>query len=78
MINNPYTKHHHNSLQLNMHNFQTILNATRNLTIVIKWLNCKSVTEFHLHSEQRYGTFIVMASVCILFEDLFNLYKNNI
>jgi len=46
-----------------MHNSQPNLTATRNLTIVIKWLNCKGCeSEFSRHSQQRYGTFIFIAS----------------
>jgi len=62
-----------------MHNCQPNLTAARILTIPIRWMNCKGCeSEFSHHSQQRYGTFIVMASVCILFEDLFNLCKKNI
>jgi len=55
-----------------MHNCKPNLTAARNLTIVIMWLNSKGC-EFSHHSQQLYGKFIVMASVCILFEDIFNL-----
>jgi hypothetical protein len=59
-----------------MQNCQPNRIAARILTTAIKWLNCKGCeSEFSHHSEQRYGTFIVMVSVRILFEDLFNLYK---
>jgi hypothetical protein len=54
-----------------MHNCQPNRTAARILTTAIKWLKCKGCeSEFIHHSEQRYGTFIVKASVCILFEVL--------
>ena len=57
-----------------MHNSQPNLTAARILTNVIKWLNWKGCeSEFSHHSQKRYGIFIVMASVCILFED-FSIY----